>query len=448
MKIGMAPFFHSDIAMTDRLIDCDRLQLSTEDIDYNNDICFFYISELLRKQWWLNAAIELADELPYQPNFDRFVLNFKEFAHYKGLPFNLYHEFGIIITEPSQDLHVNHHGNIAAFVNLSDDAVIFSIDGEKIAFNPSEGCTLPKNVEIKLLKNNHQNDIRALCVIKKTHSKSLKPGTRVLDLVKDHCIEERVAINNGTCMADQEKSTFSYVNDAYIPLLPFSGVNRTDMSKLVMPDYEPIAPDPVMIASVPESIVDPFFQLGISNIIDEQHLIKIINSDDGKQALHAAKEYYSQFSDKTCEIDTRLVYNLPNTPSATQCSTSKKLLGLHIDHANNQSLFTKIVTSNRISINLSNQDRYFLFVNIPLHEIVLLVNAQRGDSYHQCVKKFLSLYPNYPVVRITIRPGEAYFAPTQNIIHDGIGPQKCADVHLTFCGYFDPKCFYETAYGI
>ena len=28
-------------------------------------------------------------------------------------------------------------------------------------------------------------------------------------------------------------------------------------------------------------------------------------------------------------------------------------------------------------------------------------------------------FPDYPVVRLTIRPGEAYIAPTENLIHDG-----------------------------
>jgi len=34
-------------------------------------------------------------------------------------------------------------------------------------------------------------------------------------------------------------------------------------------------------------------------------------------------------------------------------------------------------------------------------------------------KSFMSTFPNYPVVRVRLRPGEAYIAPTENILHDG-----------------------------
>jgi len=123
--------------------------------------------------------------------------------------------------------------------------------------------------------------------------------------------------------------------------------------------------------------------------------------------------------------------------TATKHLTSGNLVGLHIDYVNNQSLFIKKVISNRISINLGSRDRYFTFINIPLNELVMLMNAQRNDGVDQLIHNFLQKYPSYPVIRLRVKPGEAYIAPTRNIIHDGVGPQDAPDIHLTFCGFFD-----------
>ena len=49
---------------------------------------------------------------------------------------------------------------------------------------------------------------------------------------------------------------------------------------------------------------------------------------------------------------------------------------------------------------------------------------------------FLTKYPNYPVFRIKIEPGEAYIAPTENIIHDGAKLNYETDFTWTFLGYF------------
>ena len=45
--------------------------------------------------------------------------------------------------------------------------------------------------------------------------------------------------------------------------------------------------------------------------------------------------------------------------------------------------------------------------------------------------------PTYPVVAIEIAPGEAYIAPTEDLIHDGCSEgMKNNDVCLTMLGYF------------
>jgi hypothetical protein len=52
-------------------------------------------------------------------------------------------------------------------------------------------------------------------------------------------------------------------------------------------------------------------------------------------------------------------------------------------------------------------------------------------------RDFMRAFPSYPAVRLRIRPGEAYIAPTENIAHDGstIG-MDAMDITLTVIGRF------------
>jgi hypothetical protein len=50
---------------------------------------------------------------------------------------------------------------------------------------------------------------------------------------------------------------------------------------------------------------------------------------------------------------------------------------------------------------------------------------------------FMSRFPGYPIVRVRIGPGEAYIAPTDNVIHDAstIGSEGLS-ITLTLRGWF------------
>ncbi|WP_145832119.1 hypothetical protein [Bradyrhizobium huanghuaihaiense] len=48
---------------------------------------------------------------------------------------------------------------------------------------------------------------------------------------------------------------------------------------------------------------------------------------------------------------------------------------------------------------------------------------------------FMERYANVPVIRCRLSPGEAYIAPTENLIHDASSEgEKTADVNFTIRG--------------
>jgi hypothetical protein len=100
------------------------------------------------------------------------------------------------------------------------------------------------------------------------------------------------------------------------------------------------------------------------------------------------------------------------------------------------------LSKNRVCINIGTEDRFFLFVNLPLHAVFKFAEGSTYSASPKSLaidvcKMFMLKFPLYPVVKLKVSPGEAYLAPTENIIHDGctVG-QKIFDLHFTFLGRF------------
>ncbi|MEH1944911.1 MAG: hypothetical protein V7L01_32495 [Nostoc sp.] len=118
------------------------------------------------------------------------------------------------------------------------------------------------------------------------------------------------------------------------------------------------------------------------------------------------------------------------------------LLGMHLDGWDRESLRLKYKSRNRLCINLGREDRFFLFINLTLIDMLNALGLPDKEIYEDYQEtyirdEFMNRYPDYPVVKLKVAPGEAYIAPTDNLIHDGssLGKQY-PDITLAFLGYF------------
>ena len=96
---------------------------------------------------------------------------------------------------------------------------------------------------------------------------------------------------------------------------------------------------------------------------------------------------------------------------------------------------------NRICVNLGREERRFLFINLTLAKMFEALGRDlttNKDYYGTDLgHDFMLAYPSYPVVRLTVKPREAYIAPTDNLIHDGTSVDKqYPDIALHILGYF------------
>jgi hypothetical protein len=139
--------------------------------------------------------------------------------------------------------------------------------------------------------------------------------------------------------------------------------------------------------------------------------------------------------------DVSMFHNDPGKPTVSFDPDTGLHVGLHMDSFDRRPDHLRDRASNRFSINLGEQTRYFLFVD---REAVGLLDGlarcrEPRPAPARLATRYLQTYPGTPVWRLCLQPGEAYFAPTENIIHDGSShPMSARDIHCTLRGYFLP----------
>lgn len=143
--------------------------------------------------------------------------------------------------------------------------------------------------------------------------------------------------------------------------------------------------------------------------------------------------------DSRAELWGGIRTNDPQMLTVTTHPETGRLVGLHVDDWYADKLEWRHRSPNRISVNLGAGDRFLLFVNLAILEIAHLVGHEQDvESRPGCSdlgRRFLAVNPGYPVVKLRVRPGEAYIAPTENMVHDGTTMgMTAADVALALHG--------------
>lgn len=124
-------------------------------------------------------------------------------------------------------------------------------------------------------------------------------------------------------------------------------------------------------------------------------------------------------------------------------------VGLHLDSFDRLPPEERRRGSNRLCVNLGEARRALQFVPIEASKMVSLLHAHGVDVPEEWPRRegrkldlartFLATYPETPVFRLRLDPGEGYLAPTENLIHDGISEDaRWPDVTMTIRGYFVP----------
>lgn len=284
-----------------------------------------------------------------------------------------------------------------------------------------------------------------------TNMRTLIPGL-ALDLARPPTRRrDAVQLSAGT-QDTNDAGLMGYAENSFVPRLPWRAPTDEEWETLTRPqDSQPedeIEPpgDRISVVRVPESVLEPFAYLRelcheTGNLRRIQALIEDVT---GRIAMVEAARYALTlaYGDRT-DLDAPNAH--PKIPPGTPTMTTGRdgrLTGLHVDSWYRSELAGRASSPNRVSINLGMHDRHLLFVNLPLRSIAERVAAARGgtpleDISFSLPREFTRLLPDYPVVKLRIAPGEAYIAPTENIIHDGYAERIGGiDLQFTCRGHF------------
>ncbi|MFJ4655652.1 hypothetical protein ACIP5Y_30605 [Nocardia sp. NPDC088792] len=178
----------------------------------------------------------------------------------------------------------------------------------------------------------------------------------------------------------------------------------------------------------------------------EQAVRSLIAGPGGRMALVELIRWATTLTDPARPgIEAPLLYGM--TPAGNLTMTiggHGRRVGLHVDTWYDNSLAERAAAPNRISVNLGARERFLLCVNAPL-QVMAAALRDRGlldgvsDPRFALGARFMQVFPDYPVTKITVRPGEAYLAPTENMLHDGYAePHGQVDLQFSCRGRFLP----------
>jgi hypothetical protein len=262
-------------------------------------------------------------------------------------------------------------------------------------------------------------------------------------------LEESIELSSGIIPAQSQYESLPYWEKAFVPRLPWRKPLREELD-LLCSSWEDVRPGTwVQLFSFPQRVYDAFTSVreGSSKSTTEREWDKLRPTSECQNAVKLAFEFANTLVFQATEVgDGNVFFNLPGLPT-TANYRDPLLLGIHTDTSCATPIKYRPFSRNRICLNLGLDDRYLLFVNVGLSRIQRLLRERhiefqetRGTSPLLAFRTaFMSTFSDYPVVKLRLKPGQGYLAPTENVIHDGCSAgQASCDISFQAHGHFHP----------
>jgi hypothetical protein len=251
---------------------------------------------------------------------------------------------------------------------------------------------------------------------------------------------DRVFLSDGTIsLQEPDADKAEYVPGAFLPKTPWRKPTDWENNRLWQ-DLGITNVDFVGIASIPRELLTALRKL-VSDT-ENTDALRQLDPRRIREFIGPLIDYVrDRFAYKSEPFNHGIHVHRPGRETVTLNTASGKYLGLHLDSWEKYSVEARARSLNRICVNIGAEPRHFLFVNLPLMNVARLLaeeSQENPDRESESVgPAFMSRFPGYPIVKVRVAPGEAYIAPTDNLIHDAstVGSQT-PSVTLTLRGWF------------
>lgn len=260
---------------------------------------------------------------------------------------------------------------------------------------------------------------------------SLLPGIKVIGSLAS--LERRVKLHLGV----DRVCSGAYERYAFVPSGQYRVPTKDELLYLVGEETKEREEDVCLIEMPARSQQELFrWRSRSRDLIREQH---VEARDVGDKAM---PDYVAEFAAKYAAGPIShqfLIYNNPGLRTTTVNAQTGRLTGLHIDSWHPGGSARSRSEVRRLCVNIGEGPRFLVFVNLPIQECAKAVQDAAGDGVggSSTVHAFLSLFGEYPIVRLRINPGEGYIASTETTIHDASTLEgSSVDIAAMFLGSF------------
>lgn len=214
-------------------------------------------------------------------------------------------------------------------------------------------------------------------------------------------------------VSERRAAEAGYLPGSVVPISAWRAPDADERERLMCKEREEVREGrTVIVVRMPAQVMEPLRQL------DAPHL-----TADERAALGArAVEQLTPFFESREELQVPgLRVQAGGLRTATACAFPEGLafIGLHVDRWHAGAYGCRAHA--QLSINLAPRDRFLVFLNLPVDELAQDFRDPAGDpacGWLTIPREFAQRHARYPLVRVRIRPGEAYIAPTENLVHD------------------------------
>ncbi|KIO75543.1 hypothetical protein TH53_20040 [Pedobacter lusitanus] len=273
---------------------------------------------------------------------------------------------------------------------------------------------------------------------------------------------DAVSINSGTVLHTGQITepvnfngvvyTPQYEDHAYVAKRDWRSLDPAEMgclrAKERRNDY-----NTVYLGDIPEALKENFKKINLAGSKNREEVFTKFSGDAEltKELSTNLNSFLKPLADDKPFNFHCIGTTLPNIEMLA-CNTTKlpsgfkpqdiRYMGMHNDGTQEMTIHTAHQFGNRISINLGNDTRSFLFVNLSMIQALNMIAKKIGVEKNKVnianiPKFFFEHFPDYPVIRVQQKPYQYYIAPTDNCFHDGstLG-NKQLDITMVYFGAF------------
>lgn len=273
---------------------------------------------------------------------------------------------------------------------------------------------------------------------------NLKNGLKIYSDVIS--ISKQLFINDGTNPCNP-KSELNFLDGSYVPQSNWRSLKIEEEQLLISNSSQFQYSTNISVGNISTRLKNIFEVLNLKECSHPDEVQpKIMNSEAiVKNLSNELDLFLNNFSSNKVFKFHRITRAMPNRELITCHYFNQKFIyiGLHIDQSKDFTIHSAHKSGNRISINLSNETRSLIFINLSLIQVFNMIKekidiTKTEINSNNIAYFFFKHYPDYPAIRLEQKPYQYYVAPTDNFFHDASTLNNTEiDITIVYTGVFD-----------